>query len=490
MICLFLVLFPLHAEASADKSNKASTTIQAVIKEGVEIISAAAMPVKHISGTKHEPQSLTDEKIGIPNDRKPFGFGDIVVPQIDHYFAIFTFVMIGNAQLLIWNMVINSFTSMQSYIWPGHAFSDILGGCEHGAALLVAIVMLKFSALNVKMCHFAGIATIIFYLIFPLIPQFFAAESSVIGTLDGKDIYGTLEGQKDNLAIARGLLSAVSILLGTCVGFMHVYGYAIAAVLPTNYVVYVSTGNGVAGVVSFVAYTIFFNIFPQTPIGQVKLMWAFFILGAVLSLVQVISFWILSRKEWFNQCLELARTKKAEDTERVLREWGERRGVVAIFKDCGVQAFNAGFTLFVTLLLFPMTGPFGWKQNANIANGLNGTFQVVDLLIRWMPSLGGWTKIKKSWVLPLVLMRLVVFIPLFMLPARILNLPFLGATWWLFILMILFTITNGWFTTVSSIYCPECVDHPAEKEIASEIFVILLLFFVTIGVFGSKILIL
>lgn len=429
-----------------------------------------------------ESDSSSSAQLEVKIDDKPYGVSDIVVSRNDHFFAIFTFCMIGTVQLLIWNVVITSFSTLQTYIWPGYVFSDLLGGAEHAAALLVSIVMFKFNALNQRLCHICGIANVILYLIFPLVPQFLRAE--VQGKSNGQ--FEIVNGNS-HIQAAQAWLSVVSVFLGACSGLLHVFGYAFASITPANYCGYVSTGNGIAGVLPFVTFTILFASFKRTQVAQLNLTWTFFSLGALCSLVQVISFYYLCQKEWFNQCIELAQKRQDESAEGILNEWGERRSMLEVFKDCWLQAFNASFTLFVTLLLFPVTGPFNWPLNRpEMFNYLIGTFQVIDLILRWMPALGGWTQLPKKWLNILVLIRPLVFIPLFVLPAKIRPLKFLGDTWWLFINMTFFTITNGWFVTLGSLYCPDCVSHPAEKELASKILVVGLLSFITAGVFASR----
>lgn len=417
---------------------------------------------------------------------KDCGAAGITVPKSSHYLAIATFCLLGNSQLLIWNMVLSSFESFHNFVWPGHLLADLMGGFEHGAALLVAIVMLKFNGLSTKLCHITGVVNILLYLLLPLVPQLLPAEVSQIVGDDGETAF-VVRGGNDPFIPAAVLLSIFSVFLGICSGLFHVQGYAMASILPRNYCAYVSTGNGIAGVLSFGIYTIMLKIFERTQSGQIHLIWAFFVSGAVLSLLQVVCFYFLSREKWFQQCIERSKKEQPADTIRTA-EFGERRSVVEVFKECYLEAFNASFTLFVTLLLFPLCGPFGWHKSMDVANYLMGTFQILDLLLRWLPALGGWTKLHPKLLRTLVYLRPVILIPLFVLPMRVKNLPFFGSTPWLFILMAIFTITSGWFVTLSAIYCPECVQHPAEKEIASEVFVISLLAFITIGIFMSRIL--
>jgi hypothetical protein len=208
---------------------------------------------------------------------KPTRLSDVVVSKSDHYLAIAAFCMIGTTQLLIWNFVINSFGAMQTNIWPGNVLSDLLGGCEHGAALVVSIVMLRYNGLNGKSCTFWGCLNVIFYLIFPIIPQFFSGN--------------------ENISTAKPLLAVISIGLGLCAGSMHVHGYAYASILPYNYVGYVSTGNGIAGAFSFLVYLFWSEaIFEKNEQSQIKLMWCFFACGAVFSIAQVIVCHILFEK--------------------------------------------------------------------------------------------------------------------------------------------------------------------------------------------------
>lgn len=423
-------------------------------------------------------------EVPVAKDKQDHDGFDVIIPKADHYLAIFTFCLIGTTQLLIWNFVISSFPSFMGYIWPNRPLADLLGGCEHGAALLISIVMLKFDGLSLSLCHLTGVANVALYLIFPLVSQFLAAE---VQLRDG--IYEVVNGN-DNMVAVRGLLSVLSIFLGICSGLLHVQGYAFASITPINYCGYISTGNGVAGVLAFLIFTVLFSLFPRTPTGQIQLLWVFFSLGAACSLVQVACFFVLSKKKWFQNCVKLSSKRRDAQAEKALRQWGRPRSIVEIFKDCWLQGFNAAFTLFVTLLVFPTVGPFHWHQTPDVASYMNGTFQIVDLLVRWMPALGGWTQIPKKYLTTLVIIRPLIFIPLFVLPMRIKNLQFLGDTWWLFILMTIFTITNGWFVTLGSVYCTKDIEHPAEEEIAADIFVIGLLGFITAGIFASKLLIL
>lgn len=429
-------------------------------------MSDIATTKKGAEGSFTTPEATTAAATIAAEDKR-FNVTDIIVPKADHYLAIVTFCLLGMTQLLLWNMIMSCGNTLNGTVWPDTVFLDLLGGTEHAAALLISIVMIKLNGLSIWGCMFWTFVNCGLNVVFPLIPQ----------TLHGNEHYSA----------AVGLLTAVCAGLGLCAGMMHVYGYAFASILPSNYVGWVSTGNGLAGAYAFLVYLLLSEaIFEKSLYPQLSMLWVYFITGAAIGVVQLVCFWLLSRKEWFQQCIELAKNKHHSDMEATLKEWGPRRSIAAIFKDCWGQAMNSSFTLFVTLFVFPVCGPLGWGKGFTNTTLLIGTFQMVDLLTRWLPTLGGWTYIPKKYLWICVLLRPVVFVPLFLVASRLQDAPFFSSLPWLFIVMVIFTTTNGWFVTLGAVYCPECVEHPAETEIAAEIFVIMLLGMLTLGIYASK----
>lgn len=122
---------------------------------------------------------------------------------------------------------------------------------------------------------------------------------------------------------------------------------------------------------------------------------------------------------------------------------------------------------------------------------LNGTFQVINMCMRYFPMLGEWTRIPPKWLLPVVVLRAIIFIPLFLLPSRFLSKnQLVHSPVFLLFLMLTFAAVHGWSITLASVYCTISVTHPKEKAIASKILVIGLLAASLLGTFGSKLLVL
>ncbi|CBZ53506.1 putative adenosine transporter [Neospora caninum Liverpool] len=202
--------------------------------------------------------------------------------------AYLTFMFVGANSLINWIFV------MQTIPFIAHAFLDdqdwnnTLLGSFQAIEVVVQLAMLELGSTHVNVVCLTGVINALAgLLIVPL----------------------TLYTSK---TVAVWMLHLVCLVLGACSGVYQGSGYAIASMMPRNFVSAVSTGQGLAGMFVFVVVIgASFAIFDvDTAAGTEGIVWTGFTISAILSVLCAASFFVVMRKSWAVSCLERVRAER------------------------------------------------------------------------------------------------------------------------------------------------------------------------------------
>jgi len=179
----------------------------------------------------------------------------------------------------------------------------------------------------------------------------------------------------------------------------------------------------------------------------------------------------------------------ATELQKLLpKQSGSEPSMLSVFKKIWVGAVNVFFTFVVTLGLFPgFTVLFrnydSATKNVDFAGNLIGIFQLCDFIGRTAPR---WVKFPPPKYLWIAILARIVFFPLFLLlvytdifssPKNVIA----------YIVMILFSLTNGYWSTVGMVYGPANLE-PKEQEVGGFLMGFSLQFGVFMGVHLAMIL--
>lgn len=303
----------------------------------------------------------------------------------------------------------------------------------------------------------------------------------------------------------KGLLYFLSAVIGLVTGICSATSFAIGAVLPQNTCGYIAFGYGISGLLSFGIWMICTKGIWNLTLGNNFLYascWTIFCIGAFICFLTGILLIVILRKDAIKNSLKNVITVKNNNNNNnnidagVITEYSETinnnsnkndstddvyhdkrssfcchstneedllsRNWKAIVYDCRYELFNIFFTMWLTLFIFPVIGPFNWNGvNLSQKDILTGIFQIGDFFGRYLPNLT-ILRAKTKLLLVLVISR-IIFIPLFMLCFKLTNNCFFNALWFQVILMLTFALTNGWFITNSLCNLPNCVIRNKEK---------------------------
>ncbi|KAG7314114.1 hypothetical protein KOW79_022610 [Hemibagrus wyckioides] len=162
----------------------------------------------------------------------------------------------------------------------------------------------------------------------------------------------------------------------------------------------------------------------------------------------------------------------------------EKSSVLEVFKKISVMAFCVTFVFTVTLSVFPAVTvdvktayPGKWERYF-IPVCCFLLFNMMDLTGRFVTTWLRWPSKESRWFPALVISR-VIFIPLLMLcnvkGRRFLPVLFTN-DWWFVIIMLLFSLSSGYFICLSMTYAPQLV-APQDGETAGA----LMTFFLALG---------
>lgn len=282
--------------------------------------------------------------------------------------------------------------------------------------------------------------------------------------------------------------------------------FGLAGLLPASYTAPIMSGQGLAGIFAALAMIISISIGAQQPESYI----GYFTTACVAIVLAIFSYILLPRMDFFRYYSMKDKTEysvyNAElETKRDLIKKDEPNGVeqnntkiipvhnpdekpsvISIFKKLWVMAMSVCLVFTVTIGVFPsITAKVSTSLGKESKWGLYFIpvscfliFNVFDWTGRSLTALFTWPG-KDSYLLPVMVVLRVIFIPLFMLcnvqPRSHLPVIFSHDAWYI-IFMIFFSISNGYLASLCMCFGPKKVlAHEAETAGA------VMAFFLTLG---------
>ncbi|KAH0478533.1 MAG: uncharacterized protein KVP18_002487 [Porospora cf. gigantea A] len=374
--------------------------------------------------------------------------------------AALTAFLQGFSSLLPFFMVLNSQVAFEDSIWPDSVMSDILGGAAEGGNLLACLALASVGSLAVRpvIPLTASAVLTVAVLCFPLVPQLLPGTA--------------------NETAALAAMAVFNVVIGGMGGALSCHGYQWAGQVSPGSVAWVSTGIGASGVASFFTFLFFSEVvFPKASVvGQQQLVWTLFAIGSLAPLATNAAVLSFSKSDLF-LTLQL-NTRLTHST---------RSEFVVVLRDCFPFCAAIFFHFFITMSLFPVIGPYSWSRLSYTSTTIiNGVFQVTDMTSRWLPRSVPALLLSRRATLLLFVLRPLVFVPLFVVPARLPDLDLLNNAVFQGIVMLLFAFIHGIGATVGAVHTIDSVTTPQDKQLAACLMTISVTAGVTVGMFSSK----
>eukprot|EP00922_Rhytidocystis_sp_ex-Travisia-forbesii_P014743 GHVS01022009.1.p1 GENE.GHVS01022009.1~~GHVS01022009.1.p1 ORF type:complete len:558 (+),score=83.31 GHVS01022009.1:196-1869(+) len=184
-----------------------------------------------------------------------------------------------------------------------------------------------------------------------------------------------------------------------------------------------------------------------------------------------------------------SREADLEDSEKSNKEKVKELGWVGTVRAAWVQLFCIGLSMWITLMMFPVIGPLSWLSSD--MDVIMGMFQIGDFIGRYVPNAGFIPYIGKVFMMPqkfviFFAVARVVFVPLFMLCYKLPEVGVFVSMWYQVLLMLAFSVSNGWCCTLGLIYCPNQLKHGNDKAKASLASSVVLMLGIVAGLWMSK----
>jgi equilibrative nucleoside transporter 1/2/3 len=280
---------------------------------------------------------------------------------------------------------------------------------------------------------------------------------------------------KTSLALVLAMASicglCAALLIGTLFGF--------AAMFPPHYMTAVMSGNGVAGIIIFAMKSAMKLGFGDNAPGPQRSSITYFSAAGGVILCCFIALVFMPRLKFVRYHLEqnsrkskaLAGNPDSINDGTLLLSPGVQRETpfIRLLSQFWSQAANVFWVFFVTLSLFPgllfNIVPNSQKLAPWLGVLLVGTFQVGDFVGRTLPRFVTSVKpdgevsvlVPRRWNWILTILH-TVFFPLIIILVVPLNNAYLTNNAWAFVIVGLFSISNGFSGTIPMIYGPSSVE--------------------------------
>jgi len=247
----------------------------------------------------------------------------------------------------------------------------------------------------------------------------------------------------------------------------------LAAIFPPKYIGAVMSGNGVAGIISILIRIITKVSLKGTPRDNALSADIYFGLAGLTMLICIVAYIALTRVPYSKYYITNFENQKQKKDQYGVNDKNNVT-MSEVFKKIYLQSFNVLFTFFVTLSLFPGVISLIPSQNNS------DWFQIFQLLIFMIGDYIGrtlprWVNLFKPTVLWIPVVIRLVFFALFVLCVK----PrIFAADYAAYIIMAVFSVTNGYCGTFSMMYGPMSVE-PHEREVAGT----MMSFFLNLGIF-------
>lgn len=408
----------------------------------------------------------------------------------EYHKCIFVFLLLGASALYYWNSVLNTMYSVVAVQYPEYPhLADTITSSYSTVSFITAITLSIIGPLNKWMNLVGGIVLALMAIVFPVVTL----------TMDGKS--------------GAALLHITAIIAGMAETCFQVAGYAYAVILPRPCGSWVSFGYGICGVLTFCLWMLFSQGIFDINSGekpQIRgAVWCHMACATLITAAAVVVFWRFAGSETAKEALvRVAKQKKLqEDTEQhyaCLEAEDDSQGKKrlqtfrfkatqywSVFQQTWLMQVGMALNMGMSMMAYPLIGPYRWNRSIKQNDVLTGIFQVCDFTGRYIPNLAWlipWLMIPGWLVVPLTLIR-GVLLGLFIWIAKSTErgdsglLQEYGVQ---VVLMIAMALSHGWYASVYMTRIPEGVSHPKDKARASAMGVSLLIFMIAAGLWLAK----
>eukprot|EP00921_Rhytidocystis_pertsovi_P014937 GHVQ01023953.1.p1 GENE.GHVQ01023953.1~~GHVQ01023953.1.p1 ORF type:complete len:474 (-),score=34.99 GHVQ01023953.1:3170-4591(-) len=450
--------------------------------------------------------------IVIPDDALAQTCDEVEMSKRQIKLGIATFTFAGVGCLLFWNLCLCTINNVANTMYQNGSLADTMVAVYQTFNISVQLLFIFCGGVRRTLFVSAMACTGVLVFMVPVILQVASAK------------------------VAVPLLYVLMVPVGTCMGILFGCGFTFAAIMPVNFCGYVAFGMGVSGLISFGLWMLVSKVIfdSSTPQGLLYGIWLLFCcVGFMYFGIAALMYFTLnlpwaSNAIWrVHHPLSVLRVTREHppgsssalykesnkggnankgDTEKqnMSSEKSEENCVVTIkdsvepvldwwtlIKVIFPQLFNMGITLWITLNVFPVVGPYSWQgPSMGELDVIMGMFQIGDFIGRYLPNgnipyVGKLFMIKPKWLLLPVLIRL-CFIPLFVLSFKLQSTAVINDLWYQLLLMLVFGMTDGWFVVLGSIYNPEQVKHEKNKGRAGLLGSVVMMLGIVTGLWTSK----
>jgi len=296
----------------------------------------------------------------------------------------------------------------------------------------------------------------------------------------------------------------LSLLIVFCAGLATATlvgtGFGIVASLPPTYTTALMTGQGLAGILVGGLKLLFdFQIWPGklSPEQSEEQGVVYYAISASVMLICLFCTFLLQRSEFYNyyhnnkgSYVTIQEDKDMSDIAGSLsgsvsdetQLYPAEITRLSVFKKIWPDALNAYLIFFISLSLFPgfTTMIDSYSNNANFGAAfftiLVSIFQLGDAIGRMGPAIWAPQALKRFLWVPVV--ARLAFFPLFILSIR--QVGIFQADWIPIIVMVVFSVSNGYFGSCAMMWGPTRVEGP-ELEIAGT----MMSFFLQFGIWSG-----
>lgn len=264
--------------------------------------------------------------------------------------------------------------------------------------------------------------------------------------------------------------------------------FGIAGQFPSEYITAVVSGQALGGIFSALAEIVSLT-FGASPTSTA---FVYFMVGNGVLLVALLSYIIMSKTVYFKHFTQL---KKSKSNELIAGSTSTEPNFRTVFSKIWMYGFSEWLVFVTTLAIYPSVTVLinsQYKGNGHIWNDIYFVpvvnyliFNTGDYFGRILAGMFEWPKNRPRLIAFVTVLR-IAFVPALLMcntnPRH--NLPvFIHSDISLIVMMILFSLSNGYIANICLIMAPKYV-HDREKEMASS----MMAAFLGIGLaFGSSI---
>ncbi|EAX92073.1 Nucleoside transporter family protein [Trichomonas vaginalis G3] len=339
------------------------------------------------------------------------------------------FFWLGNASLLVYNVVINA---IDIYIHLSHRKSvgNDLARAYNFPCSLIALVLCFIKIPNQKILFIISLLVLFFDLLaFPLLIIIPMSESVVY--------WGTIAA-----ITVSGVFSSI-IMSGS---------FAVSTQFADETAGFISAGNGLCGILAAVARIITKGLFSSE--SQLKISSIVYFALAALTILGTLIFFILKLRNPDISNRFIFNSYQKENTAFISQ-------IFTTLKSIWLLWIAEALTYFITLIIFPgyvCSGPEGPLKSWTPVL-ITTVFCIFDFIGRFVASKFIWPSLNMS---PLASVFRIIFIPLEIISIqKIVN---FREPWFTLALQIPFALTNGYVGTILMIYGSNHPDLDSEKK--------------------------